>query len=225
MSDVTEVQEPGDGIDEIAGKIDARKASVTARLRVVMPQIEQTFAPVKPIVEAKLKKNMTDTGSRRSKFVKLNEIVSDVRAISSAHVACRAGCSACCYQRVMMSQTEAEAIGQKIGRTPVQLRAGYAMPEIDTFGLGTPCTFLSNGVGTIYEHRPFACRNLVNLDVDPLLCGFENWQLSRTKDPRSTGIPLLGAGPLEQTYSSLSGQDKIGDIRAFFPQQFATVVP
>jgi hypothetical protein len=63
------------------------------------------------------------------------------------------------------------------------------------------------------------------LDVDPLLCGFDNWDLSRAKDGRSTGIPLLGAGPLEQAYSSLSGQDKIGDIRAFFPQQFAGLSP
>ncbi|WP_426211103.1 YkgJ family cysteine cluster protein [Massilia sp. TWP1-3-3] len=203
--------------DAIAGKIDDRKALLAVRVPLVMQKIEQAFAPLKPIVEARLKQSLTDTGSRRGKFVKINEILSDVRDISSTFAACGAGCSACCTQRVMMSQTEAEAIGHKISRKPVQLRPSYVLPEIDTFGSETPCTFLSNNVCTIYEHRPFACRNLVNLDVDPLLCRFENWELSKAKDARSTGIPLLSAGPLEQAYSSLSGRDMIGDIRAFFP--------
>lgn len=116
-----------------------------------------------------------------------------------------------------MSQTEADAIGYKIGRMPVQLRSNYILPEIDSFGPEMPCTFLSNNACTIYEDRPFACRNLINLDIDPLLCGFENWELSRAKDTRSTGIQMLGAGPLAQAYSTLSGRDQIGDIRAFFP--------
>lgn len=207
----------GAASDEIAGKINDRKVSLGVRVPHVMQKIERAFAPIKPLVEAKLKQSLTDTGSRRGKFVKINRILSDVRAISSPYVACRAGCSACCTQRVMMSQTEAEAIGYQISRNPVQLTQSYVLPEIDTFGSGTPCTFLSNDVCTIYEHRPFACRNLVNLDVDPLLCGFENWELSKAKDSRTTGIPSLSAGPLEEAYRSLCGRDIIGDIRAFFP--------
>lgn len=116
-----------------------------------------------------------------------------------------------------MSQTEADAISHKIAKQAVQLSSGYVLPEIHEFGKDTPCTFLKDGACSIYENRPFMCRNMVNLDVDPLLCGFENWDLDRTKDSRFTGIPMLGAGPLMEAYQKLASQDKVGDIRDFFP--------
>lgn len=181
MSNAIQVEEHGTTrsapSDEIVSEIHARKASLAVRIPVVMEQIEQAFAPAKSKVEARLAQAMVEPGARRGKFIKVNEILADVRAISSIHAACRAGCSACCTQRVQMSQTEADAIGYKIGRMPVQLRADYVSPEIDSFGPETPCTFLSSGACTIYDDRPFACRN----------CAFHaKWP----PVPRQTGHPV-----------------------------------
>ena len=117
----------------------------------------------------------------------------------------------------MMSQTEADAIGHRIGRPAMQLRADYVPPDLHDFGRETPCPFLVNDACSIYEHRPFVCRNYVNMDQDPLLCGFENLALARAGDPRHTPVPHLDPGPLLAAYRAVSGKDRLGDIRAFFP--------
>jgi hypothetical protein len=118
----------------------------------------------------------------------------------------------------MLTQTEADAIAYKIKRSAVQLRANYELPEMNAYGADTPCTFLVDNACSIYEHRPFVCRNFTNIDIDPLLCGTENWALQRLNDPRATGIPTLGAGPLLDAFNTISGRDVVGDIRDFFPR-------
>lgn len=204
-------------MSDILDQINERKASMEERKLSIVGQIERDFAPLKQGVEKKLAHILADNGSRRNKVIKLQELVSEVRAVADQYVACKQGCSACCYTRVMMSQTEADAIGHKIGRPAVQLRPSYVLPDMDAYGKNTPCTFLENNACSIYEHRPFVCRNQVNWDVDSLLCGFENWELGKAKDPRFSPIPLLGAGPLMTAYQQLAGQDRVGDIRDFFP--------
>lgn len=205
--------------ETIYERIDQRKAAIAERMPMVMRNIEHEFSKIQPLVNSKLNQVMTENSSRRTKVIKIQELVSDVRSISNQYAACRDGCSTCCTQRVMLSQTEADAIGYKIGLPAIQLKHGYVLPETHEFGKDTPCTFLKNDRCSIYEHRPVMCRNAVNLDVDSLLCGFENWDLDKRKDKRFTGIPMLGLGPLMAAYQKTAGSDCVGDIRAFFPQQ------
>lgn len=90
-----------------------------------------------------------------------------------AHAACRQGCSSCCHVAVSLSRAEARLIAQKTGArlnegpgTPL----GFADPkEVDRIA-GTPCPFLADGLCSIYAHRPFVCRTLVNMDDSPVLC-------------------------------------------------------
>lgn len=204
-------------MDEVVARIDARKITLATRVPEVMGKIENSFDPYKQKFERELEAVMKGGGSRRHKMAKLQTLVSELRTISQEYAACKKGCSDCCSQRVMLAQTEADAIGYKIGKSATQLGPNYSIPQIHEFGITTPCQFLSDGSCSIYEHRPFMCRNMLNLDVDSLLCGFENWDLNNKQDPRFTGIPMLGAGPLQDAYMKVAANDRFGDIRDFFP--------
>lgn len=117
----------------------------------------------------------------------------------------------------MISQTEADTIAHNIKRKAVQLSPTYKLPDMDTFNAATPCNFLVDGECSIYEHRPFMCRNQVNLDRDNLLCSFENWELGKANSSMFTGIPMQDPGPLLIAYRQVSSHDIVGDIRDFFP--------
>lgn len=197
--------------------IHARKVDLPGRVEDATRQIEQAFAPLEAGLAARLNRVVADNSSRRSKLANIQALVSEVRQVAGPHTACRQGCSACCHQRVMMSQSEADAIGQRIGRAAMQLPANYVAPDVHDFGRDTPCPFLVENACSIYEHRPFVCRNYVNLDVDALLCGFENLALAKAGDPRHTPVPHLDPGPLLGAYRQVAGKDRMGDIRAFFP--------
>jgi len=107
--------------------------------------------------------------------------------------ACARGCAHCCHTPVLVSATEADWIGREIGRPPVAgdeiadsapapgpradandaaLQAVTALhARLAARHTGTPCTFLSAaGECTIYASRPLACRRVINLDDDALLC-------------------------------------------------------
>ncbi|NHQ86277.1 YkgJ family cysteine cluster protein [Iodobacter sp. HSC-16F04] len=204
-------------MNDIYTRIHERKHTLAERIPKVMREIEDDFTHIQPAIEGKLQKVLLENGSRRSKLMKLHPLISQVREISEKHAACARGCNSCCFQRVMLSQIEADVIGQKIHRPARKLDARYRLPSIDSYGMHTPCVFLIDGLCSIYENRPFMCRNYVNLDIDSLLCGDENWDLHRSNDFRFTGIPTLDAGPLLVAYQKLSGLDATGDIRDFFP--------
>lgn len=198
-------------------QLAARKAQLDATLPAKTQQIVQAFTPLQKEFDQRVASLLRSNGSPRTKFHALNEIMSDVRAVSAPFSACKAGCSQCCYQRVAMTQGEADAIGYRIGHAAKQLPASYKVPAVEAFSPATPCVFLKNNQCSIYDSRPFACRNLVNLDVDNLLCDFDNWELGVKKDPAFVGFPMQDPGPMLGAYKLLAGKDKVGDIRDFFP--------
>jgi len=198
--------------------LNERKEQLQSTLPAKMQVIANKFYPHQNSFSQRLESLSRSSGSRRSKIHVLNQIVSDVRAISSDHIACKAGCANCCYQRVMLSQTEADAIGHKIGRPAKQLPVSYRISTENAYGRATPCTFLKDDRCSIYDARPFVCRNQVNLDVDNLLCSFENWDLGKVKDPNFVGVPMQDPGPPMIAYRALCANDVVGDIRDFFPK-------
>jgi uncharacterized protein len=200
-----------------AEEIHNRKQDVSERMPEVMRAIDLRFAPFRRQFDARLANALGANGSRRSKIFAIQRLSSEVRQISSPFAACKRGCSNCCYQRVMLSQTEADTIAHNIKRKAVQLSPAYRLPDMDAFDSTTACNFLVDGECSIYEHRPFMCRNQVNLDKDSLLCSFENWELGKANSPMYTGIPMQDPGPLLVAYRQVSSHDIIGDIRDFFP--------
>jgi hypothetical protein len=200
-----------------AEEIHNRKQEASERAQQVMREVELRFEPFRQQFEARLANALGANGSRRSKIFAIQQLSSEVRQISAPFAACNKGCSNCCYQRVMLSQTEADTIAHNIKRKAVQLSPAYRLPDEDAFSSGTPCNFLVGGECSIYEHRPLMCRNQVNLDKDNLLCSFENWELARANNPMHTGIPMQDPGPLLVAYRQVSSRDLVGDIRDFFP--------
>lgn len=199
--------------------IDARRAPSQHRAKYVAQMVAQVFGPYENRFQQRVVALVHENCSSKSKVYKLHQMISDVRKITDQWAACKPGCSNCCYQRVLISQTEANAIGEAIGIQAVQVKPGQPIKAEDDFSRSTPCTFLADGMCSIYTNRPFQCRNYTNVDVDPLLCSFENWDLSKKRDPASVGIPMLAAGPLVEAYGLISNRkpEVYSDIRDFFP--------
>ncbi len=140
--------------------------------------------------------------------------------------ACQSGCSACCNIGVMVSESEARAIGKAIGiehqsppeGTFVQWVEGEefetAMARANLLSeefFRKPCNFLSNeGSCQIYDERPIACRHQINLDEDALLC--------ELIDGGSVPVPYFNLMDSKLAYILAMGKgSKLADIRHFFP--------
>lgn len=152
-----------------------------------------------------------EASSKRVKLSKLYRLVDDVGALVVDHVACRNGCNHCCHIPVAMQQTEADLIGKAIGRPAVMLKKSTFPLSDRGFGYHMPCTFLKEGQCSIYEHRPLTCRTHFNLDDDAMLC-----ELIPEGGPE-VPVPLLNLTSMQVAYVTIGGEDKIGDLRDFFP--------
>jgi len=204
-------------MNDIRDAIAARRESSQQRAQQALGVLRDRFLPLQDAFLRKLRQATQVPGPRDLKIRLVDELLSDVRALSADLVACRAGCDRCCHLRVVMHQAEAEALGRSIGVEPRTLPPDYRMAAKESYGADTPCSFLREGTCTIYADRPFVCRDHVNLDEDALLCSFENLELARNGDPRAVDIPILDAGVLQQVYEQLGAGGIVGDIRDFFP--------
>lgn len=137
--------------------------------------------------------------------------------------ACRKGCSHCCHIPLTISSVEATLIGVHTGRQPAKPSDPVRLDGLQDAGavavatqrlrqdsmLGTPCPFLADGACSIYDHRPIACRVLVNLDDDDLLCqhapGFE------------ASVPYADSRELSALATLAQASSPFADIREFFP--------
>jgi Fe-S-cluster containining protein len=120
-------------------------------------------------------------------------------------LACTRGCDYCCHQRVEVRPYEAFVLAEHIRSrmTPAEQadvknrltanreRIGALAPLAHTQA-GIPCALLDNGVCSVYEARPAACRKYYSLSVDTCSTAF--------KHPAE---PL--AGPLEDDNLRLAG--------------------
>ena len=171
--------------------------------------------------------------SPRSTHAKIEGVwkaVDEVTAIAKPHAACRRGCGHCCHQCVLLSEQEAELIGKRIGVKPKQV-VGITDRDDVKAGYDNPCPFLKNDECSIYEHRPLACRQQMNLDRDPLLCKpigemnkvpylnlFEYTtalaMITTKRDEITRRNPRTG---LTEPGTKMTAPN-VGDIREFFPR-------
>lgn len=172
-------------------------------------------------MQQKLGKLLSEPSSVRVKLRKLYTLADEAHQNRASVIACKAGCSACCHIQVEINEAEARLIGDATGRKPRQLPPGrHTTPAQQLGKQDTPCTFLVQGKCSIYEHRPFVCREMAVLDVDALTCSFENMYLARMNDPRAVLVPQANMPPLRQAMLKIVQGSRSGawaDIRQFFP--------
>ncbi|RCW66265.1 YkgJ family cysteine cluster protein [Pseudorhodoferax soli] len=137
--------------------------------------------------------------------------------------ACRKGCAHCCHISVTISAVEAAAIGRHVGVKPAQPDKAVhlqcllqdmqqAISEVQTISARTepsPCPFLVDDACSIYEARPMACRLLLNLDDDELLCKLITGQ--------AVPVPYANSDQLKTLYLMAQVASPLADIREFFP--------
>lgn len=138
--------------------------------------------------------------------------------------ACRKGCAHCCQHPVSITQAEAQLLGAAAGVKPARPTMSVLIAELgaeegdwDRAQLllraaapAGPCPFLADGACSVYESRPVACRTLINLDDDDLLC--------RKSDGPVGQVTYADNRVLKAYYLLLQPAGILADIREFFPQ-------
>lgn len=145
-----------------------------------------------------------------TKLHRVYAVVDELTAAARPFVACSNGCSACCHMNVMISETEAQMIAKETGRSPAPLLHSrrHGLAEFS----GEPCPFLRESVCSIYEQRPFACRQHLSFHTSDYWC--------RPEHSNEREMPLVRFSAAEQAYFAVTGFGARGvfaDIRDFFP--------
>lgn len=147
----------------------------------------------------------------RAKLNKVFRLMDAAVQATAPYVACRKGCSACCHMNVSISAIEAERLAVASGRRMSKVKHP-TKHDLRKFS-GNPCPFLSrDGVCSVYDDRPFACRAHQSFDLDNYWC-----------QPERSQVAQMGQVKLGGAYDAYMGivlDTKLGgfaDIRDFFP--------
>lgn len=150
--------------------------------------------------------------SQRIRYNKLVKLVDQASAEILPFTACRKGCSHCCNIAVLISDVEAQRIGEAIRRKPVKTGAFPADVEaLQKQYFGVPCTFLKGGRCSIYDVRPLACRLHFNMADDPFFC-------STAIAPKDSLVPSLNLHGVDRALFVMTFGSLHADIRDFFPK-------
>jgi len=176
-----------------------------------------------PLLGKRIDTVMNENSGAASKRRKLYQIIDEASAAIYPNSACRgAGCSHCCKTAVMIHQTEADAIGKKIGRTA--RKVAFRDPE-KIIGLafsekyaGSACPFLVDEKCSVYDVRPYVCRQQHSLNASPDQCDTTKVKAS---DSSVIHFELTHLNNAMLNVCARSG-DALGDIREFFPTLHTT---
>lgn len=146
--------------------------------------------------------------------------------------ACRSGCSHCCsLPSILITDAEADLIAHVSGRlkedpgaaaiSVASLVADEGKAVAEEWDAGNsysdvPCPFLKQSMCSIYDVRPMVCRSKINADIDPLLC--------ERAPERPASVPYLDTRPLWAASMALQLDQRLSDIRDFFPSTSSQLV-
>ena len=131
-----------------------------------------------------------NTGTIKRQLIPIYLRMDNELASAGEEVACRAGCSYCCYYHVAVTAVEALALAEHLQGLPQTKRDHLTrklhetaqrvapLSEAEYIHTNIPCAFLEEGRCSVYEARPVACRGFNSVSVDPCRVAFE--------DPHST---------------------------------------
>lgn len=153
-----------------------------------------------------------DNASAQAKLGRVYALVDEFSAHRAPYVACRQGCSDCCRMNVQISNLEAARIAAATGRRARALPRG--VQHADGKFAGEDCPFLMDGSCSIYEHRPYVCRNHSTFDADAYWCDPQRMQTVKLPMLELSGAKQALIDVLKQTRHPL-----LADIRDFFPAE------
>lgn len=160
--------------------------------------------------EDKIATDLTrENASALSKLGKIYRLVDECVAASTPFVACGKGCSNCCKMDVHISALEAAKIEKEIGRKAALISKSILRSEPAFTGI--PCPFLEDDACSIYDSRPYFCRQNMSFDMTPHWC-----------DPgrmHMVELPRIRFGGLTAALNDITKFESTGifaDIRDFF---------
>lgn len=198
---------------------DLASADLPAHLADILPEAQQIAHEKLPLAQARidnvrgpltkaLNESVNARFSRKGRLEKIrlagkifNEALMPLSACSNG------ACNHCCHIPVAISKTEAEIIGNAVGRKPRKLPGILEFKR--EYGYHMPCPFLKNGACSIYASRPFACRAHLSLDVNDRLC--------KLLPDITVPVPLADVRQLQSAYVQAGAGEEMADIRDYFP--------
>jgi Fe-S-cluster containining protein len=103
------------------------------------------------------------------------------KAITKGNIqlSCKKGCSNCCKIRVDVAEVEADMLVAYAEENGMPIDTDYLKSQLVLQDPGdyrgkenAACVFLKDGICSVYEVRPLACRNYAVIS-DPSLCDYE----------------------------------------------------
>lgn len=210
-------------LDEHMQKVQARLAEVD-RGSELEGRVNQMSARVDSVARKRLLDTAVAAKTQSQRIHWLRRQADLLLKAADGLSPCSSGCSHCCHIGVLAAEPEAIAIGKVVGRAPAKppLDRVFTVDQVETTKestvreafdsrhFGKPCPFLDNGRCSIYEHRPLACRHLISMDRDDLLC--------RLVPGARITVPYVNTTAEQFAYLlAMGGHSRIADIRDWFP--------
>jgi Fe-S-cluster containining protein len=149
------------------------------------------------------------------KVIRLRQIADSAAKVIAPFTPCAKGCSACCHNPAIISELDAMLIAKATDSavaTPQRVFDAAAGAEARrayaAHFAGVPCTFLKDGLCSIYAHRPIVCRIHHSLEDKPAGC-------DNGRQPEAVDLTEIYLGERQ-----MMGRLMIyADIREFFPKR------
>lgn len=182
-------------------------------------EMEDAITPAFKRLRAEVRAAMRDPDMNR-RYMKITQVADAAFKAVQPFTPCRDGCSACCYQAVLVTDQEAEIIERYTGierepQRPIDVaqlldEAIRMVREVEANQrryFKVPCSFLRGTRCSIYEVRPMACRT--------------HHILGDTAAPCSAGwnadISKVNTSFVDSAYIESSILQPAADIRQWFP--------
>ena len=145
------------------------------------------------------------------KIQQLYDFMDEIYGYSDPITPCGKGCNYCCYYDITASELEV----LHIEKTQTVKRSANVSPPL--FGeqpsfSGKSCSFLINGICSIYSSRPFVCRKHIAMTNTSKWCDVKN--------ESDRGFTTVRFSEIEKSYEHIVMQSKLStqyDIRKWFP--------